>query len=119
MPSVTFQNLLSRGWIAGVARLEVERPVRKLTEKFVLGRGGGWGQSRSSGRVRLKTARCWELASWGHLSLVRGQGQKQWWGVGRQWEVSPVEDVDELSFRCQGRRGSWDTVALVWSARRS
>lgn len=25
-------------------------------------------------------------------------------------ESSPVEDVDELGFRCQGR-GSWDTVA--------
>lgn len=72
MPSVTFQNLLSRGWIAGVARLEVERPVRKLTEKFVLGRGGGWGQSRSSGRVRLKTG---QVLGAGELGTpLAGQG---------------------------------------------
>lgn len=56
-----------------------------------------------------KTFQVWGAGQLWILLQVRKQGQKQWRGVGGQWEVRPVVGVAELSFRCQGG-GARDTV---------
>lgn len=50
-------------------RLETQRPVRVLMAKFILGEEGGLPG----------------VEGLGSCGLLAGSGQKQEWGVGRQW----------------------------------